>query len=136
MVSLILPPMASLAFGGPNVSLAKVSVPETFEETGKMGKGFFERARERFPEIIKGIWEGEVLPIWRKMYDKWSNWWDYSIQPWLRGIWQKIISLFKKEAEEKKPIIEEQFQKEKEEIKKELPGVSKSLWEKFKELLK
>jgi len=39
-------------------------------------------------------------------------------------------------VEKRKPIIEEEFKKEKEELKEEVPEVTKSLWEKFKELIK
>jgi len=62
--------------------------------------------------------------------------WQSYIYPFLHKIWQKIDSLFGKEIEQRKPIIKEEFKKETEEMKEELPLVTKSLWEKLKELLK
>lgn len=74
------------------------------------------------------------------MFNIFSGWWDSYIVPWLKNIWYKISVPFKKEAERRKPLIEEEFEKEKtqmkEEIKTEIPKTTKSLWERFKELLK
>jgi len=81
-----------------------------------------------FPETAKKV-EGEVLS-WLK------NIWKSYFYPFLHKIWQKIDSLFGKEIEQRKPIIKEEFKKETEEMKKEVPLVTKSLWEKLKEFFK
>jgi hypothetical protein len=123
----------------PSFSFAQpqsLQTPETLEEAKEMGEKALEVSKKELPGILEKIWKEDVLPVWQKMYEKWSEWWDSSIQPWLQNIWEKITVLFGKEIEKRRPIIEEEFEKEKEEIKEELPKVTKSLWEKFKELLK
>jgi len=128
ILSLILP---EFCFG----QEAKIEVPGTLEElkefVGKVIKVFL----EKFPAALKKVWE-EALSIWQKMWNWFKNIWDSYIFPWLKNLWQKITSLFKKEVEIRKPIIEEELKKEKEELKEEAPKVGKSLWERFKELLK
>ena len=81
-----------------------------------------------FPETIKKA-GGEVIS-WLK------NIWNSYIYPFLHKIWQKIDSLFGKEIEERKPIIKEEFKKETQEMKQEVPLVTKSLWEKLKGFFK
>lgn len=123
----------------PSFSFAQLQsfqTPETLEEAKEMGEKAGEEIKEKLPGILEKMWKEDILPVWEKMYEKWSEWWDSSIQPWLQSIWGKIATLFGKEVEKRKPIIEEEFKKEKEEIKEELPEVTKSLWEKFKELIK
>lgn len=120
--------------------LAQVETPGTIEGTKEFGKEFLEKSGEQLPGILERIWREGVLPVWRKMYEIWSNWWDFTIQPWLKSIWQRIKGIFIQEIEKRKPYIEEEFQKEKEElkeeVKKELPKTGKSLWQRFKELIK
>jgi len=131
-------------FSSATEQIPQIETPETFEEAEEMGKGFLKETKERLPRILEKIWEEEVIPVWKKMYEKWRNWWNSYIYPWLQNVWQKILKLLGREIEERKPIIEEQFEKEKEElkqelkeeIKKEAPEVGKTLWEKFKELIK
>lgn len=109
--------------------------PETLEEAKTMG----EKILIAFPQALKEPWQ-EALRIWGRMADIFSNWWNYHIFPWLKSIWHKILSIFIQETERRKPIIKEEFEKEKkeikEEIKQEVPKAGKSLWERFKELIK
>ena len=120
----------------PSFSFAQnqpISPPKTLEEAKEMGEKALETGQKELPGIIEEIWKEEVLPVWQKMYD-WFK----------KNIWPKIESWFKKEVqprakeeiEKRKPLIEEEFKKEKGELKEELPGVTKSLWERFKELIK
>jgi len=103
-----------------------ITRPETLEEAKEMGKRAFETTQKELPRILEKIWKEEVLPVWQKMYD------------WFKeNIWSKITPRAKEEIEKRKPVIEEEFKKEKEELlKEEIPKVGKSLWEKFKELIK
>ena len=48
----------------------------------------------------------------------------------IKYLWQKIISVFKK------PEIKEEFEKEKQEIKQNIPQTGKSLWERIKGIFK
>lgn len=115
-----------------------ISPPETLEEAKELGEEAVEISQEKLPGTLEKIWQEEVLPTWRKMYD----WFE-------KNIWPKILCWFKREIkpkvkeeiEKRKPVIEEEFQKEKEEVKKEIreeviPKATQSLWEKFKELIK
>jgi len=87
--------------------------PETLEEAKEMGEKALETTQEKLPGILEKIWKEDVLPVWEKMYEKWSEWWDSSTQPWFQNIWEKITALFGKEAKKRKQIIEEEFKKKK-----------------------
>jgi len=121
----------------PPVSFAQIEPPETLEGAKEMGEEALETTQKELPGILEKTWKEEVLPVWQKMY----RWFEINI-------WAKIKSWFKNEVaprvkeeiEKRKPIIEEEFEKEKEEtkeeIKEELPKIGKSLWERFKELIR
>ncbi|PIP24837.1 MAG: hypothetical protein COX34_02055, partial [Candidatus Nealsonbacteria bacterium CG23_combo_of_CG06-09_8_20_14_all_36_12] len=103
--SLILP---NFSFVFAQVEMKTVKMPESIKEAKEMGKGFL----GGLPNIFKEIWqEGSRIGIW--MYQKALNIWDTYIFPWLdKYVLQKI--------EKRKPLIEEEFQKEKTEMKKEI----------------
>jgi len=105
--------------------------PETLKEAEVVGGKFL----RLLPEALKKVWQ-EALEIWQIMGKKVKNFWNSYILPWFQNIWQKIQSSFGKEIEERKPAIEKEFKEEKEEMKTELPKVGKSLWERFKEIIK
>ena len=69
---------------------------------------------------FKEMGEREVLPIFKKIFS------------WLEEkIWIKTSMLLKTEYEKRRPQIEEEFKKEAEEIKKELPQFFKKIWAKI-----
>ena len=105
--------------------------PETLEEAEIVGGKFL----KLLPETLRGIWQ-EALDIWQIMGKKAKNFSDSYVWPWFQNIWQKIQSFFAKEIEERKPGIEREFKKEKEEMKEEIPKVGESLWKRFKEIIK
>ena len=107
------------------------SPPETLEEVKTIGM----KALKLLPETLRGIWQ-EALDIWQIMGKKAKNFSDSYIWPWFQNILHKIQSSFGKEIKQRKPVIEEEFKKEKEEMKTEIPKVGKSLWERFKEIIK
>lgn len=110
-----------------NVSLAQLPdvQPETVEEAKELGEKALEVGERELPGIIEKIWEQEVLPIWRQMY----NW-------FLENIWVKVWPYAEKEIEKRKPLIGEEFEKEKKELKEEAPELGKSLWQRFKDLIR
>lgn len=69
-----------------------------------------------------------------------TNWlkelWYKYLYPWLQNIWQKIYSFLSREVEQRKPEVEQEFKKETQEMKEEIPKTGKSLWQRFKELIK
>lgn len=110
----------------PGFSFAqKIKAPETLEEVRGGLEKVWEIIKRDLPRILGKIWREEVLPVWQKIWE------------WFKvNVWLKIESLFKKEMEKRKPIIEEELKKEKEKLKEEAPKVTKSLWEKLKEIIK
>ncbi len=122
MLGLILPFFTSAQIS------PEVKLPGTFEEIKDAGL----KALGFIPELLKGIWDG-FSGFCLKVWNFFKNIWNSYIFPFLDNLWRKTIG---KEIKERKPVIEEEFQKEKQEMKKELPAVGKSLWERFKELIK
>ena len=119
----------------PSFSFAQQSItpPGTLDEAKKIGERALETAQKEIPGIFERIWKEEVLPVWQKIFN-WvkSKIWEPYLWPWF----ENIQALFGEELEKRKPIIKEEFQKEKQEIKTEAPQLGKSLWERFKELIK
>ena len=68
-----------------------------------------------------------------------KNIWDATISSFVRGLWDQTLSLFGQEIENRKPLFEEEFQREKEqlqqEIEEKLPESSKTLWGLLKRFL-
>ena len=111
---------------------SQLTPPETLDEAKQIGEKALETTQKELPGIIQKIWSEEVMPIWQKMLDWFkANWWP-EITDWFKKIIQP-------EIDKRKPVIEEEFQKEKqqmaEDVKSELPRVGQSLWEKFKALI-
>ena len=117
-----------------------VEIPEDFEEAKGLGMNII----KSLPNATKGAWQ-EAKEIWQ---NTWVKWWHNNIKPWFRAMWyerakpfadkiiNKIRALLGQEIEKRTPILQEEFQKEKQELREELPGVSKTLWERFKEIIK
>ncbi len=104
-----------------------VKTPETIEEAKKINQETAEALKKEMPGILERLWKERVIPVWEGMW----RWFESKTT----AFWQKIQELFGKEVEKRKPIIEEELIKEKQEIKKELPEIGKSSWERFRELL-
>lgn len=105
-------------------------VPKTFEET----KDYLFSIIKPLPNAMKGVWQ-EALVVWQKMADFSKGLFDSKIKPWFQGVWQEILGFFGRELEKKELMIQEEIEKEKEEIKKEIPKVGRSIWEKIKGLM-
>lgn len=105
--------------------------PETLEETKSVGI----KALKIFPAVFKEMWQ-EALGVWQDIFQKIKNFWVKYINPWFQSLWGRIEHSFRKEAKRREPIIEEEFKKEQKEMAEEAPKVGKSLWERFKDLIK
>jgi len=105
-----------------------IKAPETFEEAQQMGEQALEIGKRDLPGIVKELWYGKVLPMWQKMYD-----WAYV------NIWLKVQGFFgprvEKEIEVRKEIIEQEFEYEKKEVKKELPGLFDKTWQFMRDVI-
>ena len=115
----------------------QIQTPGNIEKIKELGEKAIGVGKEALLGTLERIWKEEVLPIWQKMYD-WTKTklWEPYIWPWFKKIWQIVLKIFGQEVEKRKPAIEEEFKKEKEEMKQEVPKVGQSLWEKFKEIIK
>jgi len=123
----------------PSFGLAQevLKAPETLEEAQEFGEEVLGKTKEQLPGILEKTWKEDILPIWRKMLQMWSSFWDNTVQPWLVSIADRIKVLLGQEIEKRKPYIEQELEKETEEliedIEEEIPK-AKSLWERLKEL--
>ncbi len=99
--------------------------PKDINEAKGIGEKALKVFQEDLPGILKETLTEKVFPVWKKMWD----WFD-------ANIWLKVLPKGKSELEKRRAIIKEEFKKEKKELKTELPEVEKSLWERFKELIK
>lgn len=110
----------------------QIKAPENFEEAKQIGEKTFNVAKSDLPGIIQNIWQNEVWPTWKKMGDY--------LNAWIQNIWQKLKKIFQTEFEKRQPLINEEFKKEKTELKEglktEVPTAGKSLWEKIKEIIR
>ena len=54
----------------PNFSLAQSTndlQPENMEQAKELGQKALETTKKELPDMIKNIWQEQVLPIWQKM---------------------------------------------------------------------
>lgn len=111
--------------------------PENMKEAKQLGEDAFQAARSEGPDAIKKVWTDEALPIWKKMF-YWAKTtlWDSWLKSWLEDIRTNIVNFIKGEVSERKPQVEEEFQKEKQELKQEAPGAAKTIWQKLMELIR
>lgn len=109
-----------------------MEAPETVEEAGSFAGNFI----NKIPQALNSAWE-KAKEIWQ---GTWVKWWNEYIKPWGNDVWREICGFFGKEVEVKKPIIEEEFEKEKQEMKKDLSQETvkqrQNLWEWMKEIIK
>lgn len=113
-----------------------IELPKTIDEAKRMTEGAIGVAEKQLPNILEQIWEKEVIPTWKAMWEWFYSVWNRHIELKIKEIWQWIKGLLGVEVEKRRPIIEEELQKEKQEIKQELPLIGQSLWERFKELIR
>ncbi|MFH1366044.1 MAG: hypothetical protein ABIG99_01500 [Patescibacteria group bacterium] len=103
--------IASIAIASfPLISLAQ-EAPQNMEEAKTFGKNIL----ERLPGAMKDVWHNKALPIWGSMW----NW----AKPKVQSLLEKLWGLTNQDM----PDVKEEFQKEKQEMQKDL-------WERFKAL--
>lgn len=99
----------------PSFSLAK-EAPETVGDAKALGLNII----NQLPDAVRKVWREEALPLFEKMW----IWSKPVIDPW----WQKLSGILGREVEKRKPAVEEEFKKEKEEMWNDL-------WQRFKDLI-
>jgi len=108
--------------------------PETIEDFERIGK----KSTNLFPEAIKNAWN-EALKIWKDIYEKVKTW-TAGLRQTIKRFFERLWQALKGEAERRKPMIEEDFEKERKEfggeMKEEMPAIRKNLWQRFLEMIK
>jgi len=84
------------------------------------------------PAVLRGLWHELVGYFWTFM-----NWLAYVFNKYVKT---PAVNFWNREIIVKKPSVEQEFQKEKQEmkqdIKTEVPVIGKSLWNKFMDLIR
>lgn len=114
------------------------ALPESIESIG----GFQEvlsRTIKDLPEFFKEIRQGFINAleqIWSWIKTIWSSY----IRPFFQNIWQKTKDFFLREYERRKSSAEEEFVRDKEQLKEKVKSliikIPLSLWAKIKGLFK
>lgn len=108
--------------------VAPIQAPETIEEAQEFGSQML----KGIPGAMQEVWRTQVVPLWTNMWNIAKNIWNTTVFPWVKGLWDQVLSFFGQEIEKRKPFIEEAFEREKEELKQELeqkiPESGKTLW--------
>ena len=98
--------------------------PQNLEEA----KGFSLAIIKDLPGAIKRVWQEEVLPLWKKMWD-WVKAQLQKVWGWfkaqLQKLWNWVLRLLGREVERVKSSAKEKQEE-----------IQKSLWQKFKDLFK
>lgn len=81
----------------PSFCFSQTELPSDLEE----GKSFVITIIERLPQEMENVWNNEVVPIWKKVWQKIKNIgtsvlptlksWFYSTFDWLADIWSENI---------------------------------------------
>ena len=114
----------------------KLQVPETLDDAKEGVLNVSDKIIAAIPGVISGIWEREVVPVWKTMWS-WvkEEIWQKRVQPALETLWDKIMEFFGKEVEKRKPLIEQEFEQEKQELKQDIENygkdAGKGLWARF-----
>jgi hypothetical protein len=94
-------------------------------------KEFILNLIKKITETISGFFEkiGKgIFSAWKSFHQSIFNFWKNNILP---AIKEKV----EKKVEERKPIIKEEFQKEKEEMTREIINLGKAIWENLKDIV-
>lgn len=127
---LILKPAIALSQGAGG----SMGLPESLGDL----KTILDRVLAAFPGAFKAALK-EAMAVWQKLYQWFNTWWQghftFNFDIWVKLTWQRLVKLlFNREA-----IFNEEFPKEKNEMKtsinKDLSGYWNYLWEKFKKII-
>jgi len=100
--------------------------PATLDEAKSVGLQIL----GELPDSTRQVWREQALPTLRSMWDWAQGPWENYIKPKVQELFNWLLGFLGKEIEERAPLIEEEFQKEKDEMRGDIPGV----WERFKNL--
>jgi len=117
-----------IAFAKTDFDQNIVQIPNTIDEAKQMGEGML----PLIPGIIKGLWN-DGTKVLKSLF-------DFSNDQWNKNIFPVVNKYFGEIIRKRSPIIKQEFEKEstemKEDIKSEMPKITKGLWDTIKEILK
>ena len=90
------------------------------------------------PKAVAKVWKEEALPLWLKMWNWVADIWKEHIWPRIYTLWITVAKHFDPEIEKRKTYLEQEIQKEKEQVEKtkETVETGTNLWDRLKNLLK
>ena len=94
-----------------------------------------EQAGETLKEIVKQESPGIFRQTWNDFGNFFKTIWNSYLYPLFKFVGNKAVSILGKEVEQRRPEVEEEFKKETEEMKEDIPKVTKSLWQRLKDLI-
>jgi len=111
---------------------------DIFEDLGQkskpIGETFWQNIKTELPKMIKKPWQDSLMAF--KMVFGWlKTFWNSYFSNWLKIIWENLVYFLGKEVEQRRPEIEQEFKKETEEMKQDIPETTQSLWQRFKDLI-
>lgn len=108
---------------------AQTPVPEfsTQESFFSYLKDFILKLPRAIIEGIKGIGQ-DLFKGWQSFHTAAAHFWQETLLPAIKNKVKEVV-------ETKKPIIKEEFQKEKEEMKEEIINLYKTIWENLKDIV-
>ena len=125
-------------FALPCLAQTEPSTEDVFEDLGReskpIGETIWQTVKTEFPKIIKRPWQ-DALTAWKIIFNWVKSFWNSYLSNWFKIIWENLVYFLGKEVEQRRPEIEQEFIKETEEMKQDIPETTKSLWERFKGLI-
>lgn len=137
VAGLLLPSFSfgATAFAADAQQQSMVPLPSTFDEAGTL----FVQSLKGIPKAI-GEAFGAVWTTTKQLFEWARELWDKYVRHWIQRLWQKILSLLGTEIQKRKPIVEQELEKEKQEITREAAEQARKagegLWERLKNLIK
>ncbi len=95
--------------------------PNTIDEAKQIGEQLIDDS----PGIFSSAWR-EITKVFVKI-------WGY-LERIFGGIFRAVWNLLDNEVEKRKPEAQEEFQKEIQEMKEDIPKTTQTLWERLKDL--
>ena len=110
------------------------AAPKTLEEGGD----FAIKLIKPLPLALQNAWQ-DALRLWDDLWLRVKKTWDETIREKIDYLFLKIKNLIKKEVENRKPIIKEGLEEEKQEITQEAKTeglkLGEGLWDQLKDLI-
>ncbi len=113
----------------PLVSIRAVDLPQNFNDAEVQGEGILQRILQTSQDVIKNIWS-YFLNILKVIWEKIAYYWNKYLAVHFDDLWERIKSFW----QWRKPIVEQNYETTKQEIKEEAIPQAKSWWDKLRDL--